>query len=381
VHETTVTDLLASATAPAEVNILLVDDRPANLIALEAVLSTPGHRLVKASSGKEALERVREQDFAVILLDVQMPEMDGFATARLIRQEPGSSATPIIFVTANHDSATYEQKGYAAGAVDYLLKPFNPDILAAKVAVFAELQRKNEEIRRQAKLIHARDEFLSIASHELKTPLTPLSLQMESFISLLDRDGLGKVPRERLERMLKNANSQVERLTRLVNELLDVSRITAGRLTLRREPVDLRSVVQSVVEAFAVGARKAGCELTVRCEGHVAGNWDRFRLEQVVINLMTNALKYGKGKPVEIAVKGYERSVRLSVRDQGIGIAPADQARIFERFERAVSAQNFGGLGLGLYIVGQIVKLHQGTITVESHPGEGACFEVSLPRA
>lgn len=364
-----------------QVNILVVDDRPENLLALEVALKNPSYKLVQASSGREALQKVREYDFAVILLDVQMPVMDGFSAAKLIRKEPRARFTPIVFVTASHDSEYHEQQGYEAGAVDYLLKPLNIEILKAKVAIFVDLFRKNQEIQQQAMLIYARDEFLSIASHELKTPITPLSLQMQSFIALIENDTFDSVPREKIQRMLKNSYAQVGRLTRLIDELLDVSRITAGRLGLHLEQMNLAELVQSTVDGFSAEIKASECTLKLDIDETASGMWDKFRLEQVFVNLLTNALKYGAGKPIEISISSDNNIVKLSIKDHGIGIAKEDQRRIFDRFERAVSLQQFGGLGLGLYIASEIIKLHHGKLSVESESNAGAEFTVELPRA
>lgn len=376
--------LLASSPIPRpqpQINILLVDDRIENLLALEVALRDPSYRLVQAVSGREAVQKAQEEDFAAILLDVQMPILDGFAAAKLIRESARSRFTPIIFITANHGSEYHERLGYEAGAVDYLFKPLNVGILRAKVSVFAELYRKNLEIQQQAMLIYARDEFLSIASHELKTPITPLGLQMQSFISLVENGKLETVPREKLQRMLKNSFSQLERLTRLIDDLLDVSRITSGKLSLHPEPMDMSELVQSVAEGHAEEIKKANCVLTIDAKLPVVGNWDRFRVEQMLINLLSNALKYGPGKPLNIVVKQCDDQAIFSLKDQGIGISLEDQPRIFQRFERAVSSRHFGGLGLGLYIAAEIVKAHRGSISVESHPGAGALFSISLPVA
>lgn len=383
--------------------ILNVDDRPENLLALSAALRDCGYEMIEAASGAEAIQQVRLHDFAVILLDVQMPRMDGFETARRIRQEVRSSSTPIIFVTAIHRDEEYEHEGYVVGAVDYIFKPVSTEILKAKLAVFAELHRKNVELQqkneenlKQAELlkraalkdqensllraaIESRDEFLSMAAHELKTPITPLNLQMQAFIQMY-RDGtIANVETERLLRLLETSQSQIDRLSRLINELVDVSRIKSGRLELRRERVDLRHLTEDVLAAFAEEGRKAECEIRLIAEAPVWGNWDRFRLEQAVINILTNAMKYGVRKPIEIRVSSVQKTARLSIRDQGIGVAPEDHVRIFERFERAVSNRNYGGLGLGLFIANRIIKLHGGRILVESRLGEGATFTLELP--
>jgi signal transduction histidine kinase len=378
------------------IRILAVDDREENLIALEAALQDQSYQLVKASSGREALRLIQEEEFALILLDVQMPEMDGFETARRIRSEPRSKTTPIIFVTAIYRTEEYEQRGYIAGAVDYLFKPIEVAILRAKVSVFADLYRKTHEIQRQAALlrdsmvrereneflkeaVRTRDEFLSIVSHELKTPITPLSLQLQSFRHFIETGSIQTISADRLKRMLDISYNQVERLSRLINDLLDLSRITAGRLSLNPEIEDLRVIVDSILEAFSDEFKKNHCEIVLQAPETLPGSWDRSRLEQVLINLLTNALKYGCGKPIEITLEQEGKCAKLKVRDHGIGIALEDQERIFQRFERAVPAEHYGGLGLGLYITQQIVALHQGRIHVESTPGEGATFTVELP--
>lgn len=384
--------------------ILIVDDRPENLVALHAALQDTGYKLIEAHSGKEALEEVRRHDFAVILLDVQMPGMDGFEAATRIRSESRSSATPIIFVTAIHRDEQYEYMGYVAGAVDYIFKPVNIEILKAKLSVFAELHRKNVELKlknqenlRQADLlkqaalkdqehallksaIEARDEFLSMASHELKTPITPLNLQMQAFIKMYRDGSIENVEKERLLRLLETSQSQIDRISRLVSDLVDVSRIKTGRLELRRENVDLRHLVEGVLSAFAEETKKVECEIRLDAEAAVFGNWDQFRIEQVVINLLSNAMKYGPGKPIDVSVRSHGKKASIAIRDQGIGIAPEDHKRIFERFERAVSPRHYGGLGLGLFIANRIVLLHGGNILVESSLEEGAQFTVELPK-
>jgi PAS domain S-box-containing protein len=671
--------------------ILLVDDRPDGLMAIEAVLARPDYELVKAGSGREALRRLLHEDFAVILLDVQMPEMDGFETASIIKMRERSRDTPIIFVTAISKDDHYIFKGYQAGAVDYIFKPFNPHTLQAKVAVFVDLFRKKRLIQRQAdqireierkerreeiqriesenelrfhhladaipqillwaspakkleyvnrswseftgmnltdscgdawqtaihaddlealleawrlasaeggsfeiecrlrqqphryawhlirgvperdtsgamtgwlvtathiddrkheelrhrflaeagsllaesldyrdtakqitrlgipslgewcaahlvrpdgslglaslshpdseraaqvlkfcqentetsdsvverslrraiasgrpvilqglsedplarlmrlpdhaeaviapllgrkkvlgtlmiissrksyserdgklleelaarsglalanailyeeaqKAIRSRDEFLSIASHELKTPLTPLKIQTQIFRGLADRGQLASLPPHKLGKMLETSDRQVEKLSSLIEEMLDIARINIGRLTLTPEDFDLGELFAELSDRFAPSARAAGSEIEVEAPGGLLVTWDRFRIEQVMVNLITNAIKYGEAKPIRLSAEALPgNQVRISVRDRGIGIDPADQPRIFERFERAVSAKHFGGLGLGLYIVRQIIHGHSGAIRVESVLGEGSLFIIELP--
>jgi len=236
-------------------------------------------------------------------------------------------------------------------------------------------QKMAEEALHDA-LAH-RDDFLSVASHELRTPLTSLKLDLAN-LARGARRGV-TVPAERLAAKLAKIENQANRLHRLIDELLDVSRIASGRLELQLEDVDLAQLARDFAARTREEAARTGSALEVRADGPVVGRWDRARLEQVLANLVSNALKYGAGKPVEIAVSGSAPRARLVVRDQGLGIAPRDQARIFERFERAASSRHYGGIGLGLWIVKQIVDALGGTVAVESELGAGSTFTVELP--
>jgi PAS domain S-box-containing protein len=222
--------------------------------------------------------------------------------------------------------------------------------------------------------VAGRDEFLSIASHELRTPLTALKLAVQNLKRVLG-GASGPTGRKTLE----TAERQAVRLETLVAALLDVSRIQAGRLELSFEEVDLGALVEETVAQFEEQLALSGCPVTVHGTGALKGQWDRLRLGQVVTNLLSNAMKYGQGKPIEIAVEGDGERVRLSVRDHGIGLGPEAQRRLFQRFERAASSRNYGGLGLGLYIARRIAEAHGGTVGVQSTPGEGSTFTLELP--
>jgi len=228
---------------------------------------------------------------------------------------------------------------------------------------------------RERDAIRLRDEFLSIASHELRTPLTPLRLQLQSTLKCLDK---GETDEADLRPRLELALRQTVRLGTLVTDLLEVSRISSGRLTLQLEEMDLAESVRDVAERHEPEARNAGTTISVQTEP-VIGRWDRLRIEQVIANLLVNAIKYGGGLPVRLTVERADGGARLTVRDEGIGISTEDQDRIFDRFERAVSVRSYGGMGLGLYIAQQIVDAHGGRIQVRSARGEGSTFMVDLP--
>jgi signal transduction histidine kinase len=245
-------------------------------------------------------------------------------------------------------------------------------------------ERRN--IERRARLyskaqeeVKERDEFLSIASHELRTPVTALQLQLQLLQRAADRTRTVLPPS--LAAKVNALERQTRRIAVLVNELLDVSRMRLGKLELALEEVDLVEVARETVAHLSEEAARVGCPVSVVADRPQRGVWDRLRLEQVLTNLVSNAMKFGPRSPIVVVVGGDATSARVSVRDQGMGIAPEDQARVFQRFERAVPTAHFGGLGLGLYIARQIVEAHGGSITLESAPGEGTTFTVSLPRA
>ena len=227
--------------------------------------------------------------------------------------------------------------------------------------------------------VAARDEFLSVASHELRTPLTALRLAMENMKRVTSREALERLPPQYVERVLVTAERQGHRLETLVAALLDVSRIHTGRLELDIEEVDLGTIVTEAITHVADEAAQVGTELHVKGDA-VRGYWDRLRVSQVATNLLSNAVKYGGGNAVEVEFGARDGSAFLAVRDHGIGIDPSDQPQIFERFERAVSSRNYGGLGLGLYIVKRIVEAHGGTVQVDSRTGEGSTFRVDIPK-
>lgn len=261
---------------------------------------------------------------------------------------------------------------------------YGPDDLAfaEDLARRAAVAVDNARLFRDAQAaLQLREEFLSIASHELKTPLTALQLQLQLLQHAIQPGPAVSPASDRVERMLTGAGRQLRRLSTLVNDLLDVARITAGRIELAREQVDLRDTTREVIDRFEEEQLSSGSTVTLHPGAPVVGLFDRFRLDQVLTNILSNALKYGRGNPVDVTVEAEGGVARVRVKDRGIGIAPEHVPLVFERFERVALSQSYGGLGLGLYIARQIVQAHGGTIAVDSELGVGATFTVDLPLA
>lgn len=494
--------------------LLLVDDHPANLTALEAVFAPLGCELVFAASGEEALRALLREEFAAILLDVQMPGLDGFQTASLIRKRPRSRHIPIVFLTAVSREKEFVFRGYEHGAVDYLVKPFNPDILRSKIAVLVELFQRREQVRMQgeelvrrerealerasslryqqlmdlmpqcvwgarpdgriylvnrvwtdltglevddmqangfadvihdddreraaqewskalatgeplesevryrrksdgvyrwflvralperdptgaivgwigtatdvddqkrnrealAAAIEAKDDFLAAASHELRTPLAAAKAQVQLSQRRVDPERDASIARS-----LSIVRSQIDRMTRLVEDLLDISRLRTGRLSLQLVEFDLVERIKGEVERLS--ALSPSHEFVVEVPEKQPLHADRDRIDQVIINLLTNAVRYSPGGgPVHVSLANVDGMVEVAVRDRGVGIPPDRQAMIFERFGRAHGTR-YGGLGLGLTIAQGIVEQHGGRIWVESTgvAGEGSTFRFRIP--
>lgn len=367
--------------ASPDVDVLLVDDLQENLVALEALIRQPGRRVFQVRSGEEALSLMLEHSFALAILDVQMPEMNGFELAELMRGAERTRTIPIVFVTAAGSDLNYAFRGYESGAVDFLYKPLDPHAVRSKVNVFVELARQRQQLQQaQAELQRAvamRDDFMSMIAHELRNPLNSVYLQAQLRRKMLSE---GRTPDAKaFLHMVERDERQIRSMIRLLDDMLDVSRVRTGRLTVVPAPFDLAESVRSVVEAIGEQARAAGVTLELAAPPTLPCVGDEFRIEQVVTNLLTNALRYGQGRPVSVTVATSGTEALVSVRDRGMGIAPQDQERIFEQFERAQGDAQVPGLGLGLYIAREIAQAHRGQLAVRSTPGEGAEFILSLP--
>jgi signal transduction histidine kinase len=369
--------------SPAEVTLLLVDDLQENLVALEALIRGPGRRIFTARSGDDALSLMLEHPFALAILDVQMPSMNGFELAELMRGTERTRAIPIVFVSAAGRELNYAFQGYESGAVDFLYKPLDPHSVRSKVNVFVELARQRQELQEAKgqlqRAVSMRDDFMSMIAHELRNPLNSVYLQAQLRRKLLSAP---KPPdSQTMQKMVERDERQIRSMVRLLDDMLDVSRARTGKLAIVPAAFDLAASAEVVVEAIQEQARACGVQLTLAAPESLPIVGDEFRIEQVIVNLLTNALRYGNGKPVAVTVgvREQEPEAFVSVRDQGMGVAPADQERIFEQFERTEGAAQVAGLGLGLYIARQIAQAHQGRLEVRSALGQGSEFILSLP--
>ena len=389
-----------------QAKLLIVDDLPENLLALEALIKREDRAVYKALSADEALSLLLQHEFALAILDVQMPGMNGFELAEMMRGTEKTKNIPIVFVSAAGREMNYAFKGYESGAVDFLHKPLDIHAVKSKVNVFVDLYRQRKAVKQQVEALeqsrreqevllaqlqvtqgeleHAvrmRDDFMSIVSHEVRTPLNGLILETQLRKMHLARDNASAFTLDKMKAMVERDERQIQSLIRLIEDMLDVSRIRTGKLSIRPGQFDLSRLVSTLVETFAPQISAAQSSVNLNAESPVVGLWDEFRIEQVVSNLLTNALRYGAKSPIDVSVYVEGENAIVEVRDQGIGISEENQQRIFQQFERVSSKHAVAGLGLGLFISEQIVAAHGGKITVQSALGEGAVFRVSLPLA
>jgi len=428
----------ASSGVPDKVNILLVDDQPARLMTYQSVLSELNQNLVSVSSGLEALDKLMHDEYAVVLLDVSMPGMDGFEAARLIHEHPRFERTPIIFVTGVHMSELDRLRGYKLGAVDYVSVPVVPEILRSKVAVLVELYCKRRELvdlnhnladaneqlaqantalqAEKTRELHAlneslqeanrnlertnaalqgevaertraeealkqadrhKDEFLAMLAHELRNPLAPIRNAVHLMKMKALEDPQLKLSRDIIER-------QLIQLSRLVDDLLDVSRITRGKINLARRRVELHELVARAVETVNPVIESRGHTLDIELPKRTLAIYgDPMRLTQALGNVLGNAAKYtdGGGR-IALRAQRRHRDVEISVRDTGIGIPPEVLPCIFDLFTQVDqrSGRPQGGLGIGLALVRQLIEMHGGSVTAASEgPGKGSEFVIRLP--
>lgn len=393
------------------VKILLVDDQQDNLLSAEAVLESLGQQIIKAESGREALRHLLDHDFAVILLDIMMPEMDGFETATFIRQRERSRHTPIIFLTALGRSEEHIRRGYAVGAVDYVLKPFIPEILRSKVSVFVELHRKNALLAQQSRLLerqnaelheaiqrsqkaeeeikalnlhleariqqlnevnHELEAFSYSVSHDLRGPLNRMAGFSRALLELhetqLDQEG---------QLYLKRIENSSRRMCELVEDLLNFSRVT--RVEMREGRIDLSAEVRAIAADLA--AREPAREVEFKIQEGLKAWGDPALLHAAILNLIENAWKFTRKKAsahIEFGTAETPDGLVYFVRDNGAGFDMADAARLFNPFQRLHKESDFEGTGIGLATVDRIVRRHGGRIWAESRVGEGAAFYFTL---
>lgn len=369
------------------VHFLLVDDLAENLLSLEGLLRRDDLVLLKARSGEEALELLLRHDIALALLDVQMPGMDGFELAEFMRGNTRTSHVPIIFVTAGVADNSRRFRGYEAGAVDFINKPIEADILRSKANVFFDLYRQRQQIEVQRDELEEatqalrradrnKDSFLAVLAHELRNPVAALGGGLHLLGKTLTPERADDI-RSRMDRMLSH-------LSHLVDDLLDVSRVNEGKVSLKKERVDLVDILRSAIESSQHNLDAAGHTFTTDIASDpIWLDADHTRLSQVVANLLNNAAKYTPpGGTVSLSAHRRDGMAEISVSDTGVGIPPEMQTRIFEIFAQVEHHMSLaqGGLGIGLALVKQLVALHGGSIAVQSAgQGYGSTFTVRLP--
>jgi signal transduction histidine kinase len=378
--------------------VLLVDDNDANLLALEALLEGSEVEVTTARSGEDALRQLLERDYALVLMDVQMPGLDGFQTTELIRARERTRFTPIIFVTAIFVEPEHASRAYALGALDYLTKPFDESTLRAKVQALVNSHRQADLIARQESALRlkqeeaerehaarteaeranrAKDDFLAMLSHELRAPLNAIL----GWAAVLESDaGLPSRAAKAAATIARNARAQ----SRLVDDLLDVSSLVAERLRLVPRVVDLAALAQSALASHQPSASARQVHLKLRVgDGRFMTFADGVRIEQVISNLLSNAIKFShEGGEVTLELERLGDEFELRVRDQGVGMAPSLVPHVFERFRQGDASRTriYGGLGVGLTLARQLAELHGGSVAAASDgEGRGSTFTVRLP--
>jgi len=399
------------------VKILLVDDNENNLLSIEAALGEDKYEFYRATSGKEALRvLLKEDDFTLILLDVMMPIMDGYETAELIYQRDKLKLIPIIFVTAHDYEEAAVFKGYQAGAVDFIRKPFNPDLLRSKVAIFAELYRKNQQLRQQEEKLQAinselmqlnqeleqrvlartleleelnqelqalnlsKDKFLSVISHDLRNPLTSLLASAES----LQRDA-EKLKPQQVQFFAGVINRTSQKILSQLNELVEWARTQREKVNFRPERIHLAKGINESLDLLRANAAQKEVALENHTEESIYVHADALMFRSILQNLVTNAIKYTPfgGEAIQVTARTTENMVEVCVQDRGVGMAEQTKEKLFGLATAAslLGTDQEKGTGLGLLLVKDFVVQHGGRIRVESEPGKGTCFLFTLPAA
>ena len=363
---------LQCAAVPGADTIVVVDDTEGTRLALRRMLELAGYAVLEGACGADALRLARQQP-SLMVIDVHMPDMLGTEVVHRLKGDPATRSIPVLQLSASFTEDGDRAFGLMQGADAYLTEPVEPELLLATIHALLR-SRAAERVAERA--LQTRDEFLSITSHEIRSLLHALRLTLD--VQLLraqdrnfERDGMVKA--------IGRSVADVQQMSRLVEDLLDRTQLEAGKLTLHLRDADLVALVKETVQRASQEAAKAGSTVAVEAPPSLTARFDPIRVEQIVSNLLSNAIKYGAGKRIRVIVQREGITARVAVVDQGAGIPQAEQQHVFERFERGAAAQRTGSYGLGLWIVRELARLHGGTVTVQSGPGQGSTFTVMLP--